>query len=200
MSKESKLESWQQKQLSERIKQGKIFIYPTDTGYGLGCTIYSLDSIKKIFDIKERPVDKTVPILCTCSQANKLAEFAPPEEKAAREFWPGALTLVLKAKEPDKLDKRLVRDGNLALRVPALEPLVELLELSVPVIGTSANLSGQPMPARVEDLEPALVKKVDFVLGEARGKGESSTVAGWSNSDSNWKIYREGPISKTELP
>ncbi len=196
---ENKLKEWEQKQLVERIKKGKIFIYPTDTGYGLGCSIYRSGSIEKIFKIKDRPAEKTVPVLCSENQARKLAIFSEPERSAARRFWPGALTLVLKAKQPQEMDSRIIRNGKLALREPGLEPLVELIERSAPIVGTSANLSGRPMPSRLEDLDPELVGEVDFVLGEARGEGESSTVAGWSKEDSEWKIFREGPVKKSEL-
>ena len=196
---QNKLERWEQNQLAERIKKGKIFIYPTVAGYGMGCSIHQPESIDEIFELKQHAVEKNLSVLCSQEQARKLAEFSEPLRSAARRFWPGNLTLVLEAKNPGGLDGRIIRDGKLALRVPGLEPLVELIDCSAPVVGTSANWSGRSMPARLESIPPELIKEVDFVLGEARGEGESSTVAGWSKEDAEWKIFREGPVKKSEL-
>ncbi len=194
-----KLPDWQRRQLIEKIKQGGVFIYPTDTGYGLGCSIYNAVAIKTVFKIKNRSPEKTVPVLARKQQVKELTGLTEAEKKAMERFWPGALTLVMKARHPGQLDSHIVREGTVALREPDLKELLDLLAKTGPIVGTSANIAGEPMPRRLEDVHPQLLREVDFVLGDTRGEGTSSTVAAWNDGAKEWRICREGPISKKQL-
>ncbi|MFP4686914.1 MAG: L-threonylcarbamoyladenylate synthase [bacterium] len=194
-----KLKDWERQQLVEKIKGGAVFIYPTDTGCGIGCSIYCSGAIESVFMMKQRDPEKTVPVLLHHSQVDELASVDAVEREAMNNFWPGVLTLVLKAKNPGELDPHIVRNGTLALREPGLQGLVDLLKECGPVVGTSANIAGQPMPRRIEDVNPQLLQQVDFVLGDAEGQGQSSTVAAWDSSKKEWQIYREGPVTEAQL-
>lgn len=193
------LEDWQQEQLIERVRNGSVFIYPTDTCYGIGCSIFSSEAIDRVFQLKGRDDDKPVPVLTHPSDVDELADVSDVERQAMDTFWPGALTLVMTARNPNKLDNRVLRSGTIALRTPDVPPLVSFLEETGPIVGTSANLSGKPSPSRLSDVHPELLQDVDFVLGETEGEGESSTVAEWKADDNKWIIHREGPVTRDEL-
>ncbi len=194
-----KLEKWKQEQIVKKIRAGAVFIYPTDTVYGIGCTVYNSEAVDRIFKIKGRSENKSFPILATADQVRELTDLGHAEQAAARDHWPGNLTMVLKLKEQGELDSRLIRDEQVALRVPDLAPLLELLEETGPVVGTSANFSGSPAAAGLEDVSAHLLSEVDLVLGESRGLGKPSTVAGWNASEKKWEIYREGELAEEQL-
>ena len=78
----------------------KIIIFPTDTVYGIGCKITDENSIKKIYEIKHRPQDK--PLACLCAnleQINQIAILDKVAKKIIKNFMPGALTLILRARD-----------------------------------------------------------------------------------------------------
>lgn len=153
------LASWEHDQLSKRIRDGAVFIYPTDTCYGLGCSIDSPEAIDAVFDIKGRDESKTVPVLLTADQVKTLAAVCPVEERAMERFWPGGLTLALDARNPDSLDPRLLREGTVAVREPDVAPLIELIEEAGPIVGTSANLSGRPSPRIPGRYPPGIISR-----------------------------------------
>jgi len=185
--------------LAERIEDGAVFIYPTDTCYGLGCSIHRSEAIGRIFDLKGRSEQKPVPSLVHRDQVSNFARIEPVERAAMEEFWPGGLTLVLECSEVRNLDDRLLDESTIAIREPDLTPLVEVIETTGPIVGTSANISGNPSPQELGDVHPELFQQVDFILGESRGSGESSTVAEWIETRNQWVVHREGPISKASL-
>lgn len=194
------MEDWQEAQLVEKVKNGAVFIYPTDTCYGLGCSIYSTEGIDAVYRIKGRDPEKTVPVLADPGNVQDLASPNPVEKKAMEQHWPGNLTLVMNADKSDQWDPRLIQQGTIALRSPGLEPLRDFLSRVGPIVGTSANISGKSAPATLEDVHPQLLAEVDFVLGDYGGEGESSTVAQWDGSTATWVIHRKGPVSIDQLP
>lgn len=183
----------------DELREGAVFVYPTDTTWGIGCRMDHPESIRRIFTIKQRPPEKTVPVLLHRSDLEALALEHPPEARAIENWWPGALTLVLQARNPESLDPHLVRDGTIALREPDHPPLLGLLRELGPIVGTSANPTGQPAPTDRSELDPTLVEAVDWVLGEGKAGGTSSTVAQWNGEQDRWVIHRQGPIELTAL-
>jgi len=118
--------------------------YPTDTFYGLGVNAFSAAAVEKIYALKRRDRGKPLSIVVADSaQARSVAKDLPPAlDILAGAFWPGPLTFVLNAARlfPPEM---LGAGGTIALRVPALPWLCELLRRTgFPVTATSANLSG----------------------------------------------------------
>lgn len=184
------------RELLDRIKRGEVFVFPTDTVYGLGASIRHEGAVREVFELKNRSPDRTVPVLTTAKKARELAGFSTEEERAAEVHWPGSLTLVLEATVPEEHPPGIVRDGTIALRAPGREALRELLAAGPPIVGTSANRTGEE-PARTRDeLDASLLEEVDFLIDGDPGQGESSTVAEWD--DEEWKIHREGPVEVGE--
>ena len=116
----------------------------------------------------------------------------PGRKNLIREFWPGPLTIVLKASL--RKVKPLVRGGKktLGIRVPHHKTSLLLIkEVGVPLLGPSANFQGEKTPFRFEDLNPNLISQVDFLLsGNTGSYKKPSTIIDCSIAP--WKILRKG--------
>ncbi len=184
------------------LKNGGIVVFPTDTAYGMGCRIDDEEAVKRLFQIRRRPENKATPVLVSgLEMANKYWEKIPDlvAEQLIKPYWPGALTIVL----PCKTEKvpRLVRGNGdtLGLRMPNYALLLEIIkEIGVPIIGTSANFAGEQTPYNYEDLNPELVRQVDFVLRDSsaipRNDNEKKVSTVIDCSVTPWKILRQGVV------
>lgn len=180
----------------EILNQGGIVIFPTDTAFGIGCRIDKPDSIRKLFDIRKRPEEKAVPVLVDSIEMAKeyLEEVDEDIENLMKKYWPGALTIIYECKK-DKVYSLVRGGGNtLGVRMPDNEIALSLINRTgVPILGPSANFSGEDTPYKFEDLNPDLIKLVDFVLkGETKGKRQASTVIDCTVKP--WKILRQGAV------
>ena len=178
------------------LKDGGIVIFPTDTAFGIGCRIDNKKAIEKLFRLRKRPASQAAPVLV--SSIKMAQEYLLPIPKEVKtelmdKYWPGALTVVLQSRI-DKVSK-LVRGGGttLGVRIPN-HPIIRSLirGVGVPLLGPSANFHGEKTPYRFKDLDPKLVKLVDFVLQGKTLQGQVSTVIDCSQKP--WKILREGAI------
>lgn len=180
----------------EVLKNGGIVIFPTDTAFGIGCRIDNEEAVERLFEIRKRPKTKAVPVLF--SSVNMVRKFVleiPYDaERLMEKYWPGALTLILqcnKVKVPS-----LVRGGGqtLGVRIPNHKIIREIISsVELPILGPSANFSGEKTPFRLEDLNPKLVKLVDYVLNVELGREKNvSTVVDCTVTP--WKVIREGAV------
>lgn len=177
------------------IKQGGIVIFPTDTAFGIGCRIDDEKAISRLFKIRKRPQDMATPVLL--DSIDRAREFVLPfdskVEQLMQEYWPGALTLILRCnsvKVPE-----LVRGGSetLGIRIPDHAIPLELIkEANIPILGPSANFHGEKTPYSFEELDKELIKRVDLVVRGITKKNGASTVVDCSVSP--WKILRQGAV------
>lgn len=177
------------------LNQGGIIIFPTDTAFGIGCRVDNETSIKKLFEIRKRPLSQATPVLVNSVEMAKEYAYFPEDvlKKLVKPFWPGALTIVLKCKT-DKVPS-LVRGGTdtIGLRMPNNQTILKIIEkVGVPILGPSANFHSEATPFEFKDLNKELIKLVDFVVsGECLLK-EASTVIDCSVNP--WNILRKGAI------
>jgi L-threonylcarbamoyladenylate synthase len=177
------------------VRDGGIIIYPTDTAFGIGCRIDKVDSVRRLYKIRRRPSEKAVPVLVSSKKmAEEYASDIKPEAfELIEKYWPGGLTLVLRstvAKVPE-----IVRGGGLTvgLRMPNHDSALELIrKVGVPIVGCSANFAGEATPYKMSDLNPELIKLVDFVLPGRTTLKKASTVVDLSSG--KMKIIREGAV------
>jgi L-threonylcarbamoyladenylate synthase len=169
------------------LQQGGVIVYPTDTVYGLGADAFNSTAVERIYKIKNRPKHRQFPLLI--ADVERLATLAEPIPEIAwflaRRFWPGGLTLVLP--KTDSLPAYLVPEPTVAVRVPNHPVCLALIQhLGNPIIGTSANISGQPAALTAEEVGQQLGGKIDFIIngGKCPGGKESTVV----------DITRESPI------
>jgi L-threonylcarbamoyladenylate synthase len=192
-----------QKQVGKGItvlKQGGIVAFPTDTVYGLGAAISIDHAVARVYMVKGRPRSMALPLLLADkSQIAEVAEPVPPVAwLLADKFWPGALAMVLfKSKSvPD-----IVTGGGrtVAIRIPAHPIPVALARgLGTPIVGTSANLSGQPSALTAEEVYAQLGDRVDLIIDGGRCPGgKESTIVDLTVETP--LILREGAISREEL-
>ncbi len=182
---------------SEVVKRGGIVVFPTDTVYGIGCDPFNEEAVRKIYKIKGREGSKQLPVLgASIIEISKVAIFDELSKKIASRFWPGPLTLILDVKE-EKIAKSLGLDKKIAVRVPNHTCALELLNECKLLVGTSANLSGQPPAVSPADI----LKKLDgydILLdgGAIHNPLESTIVKVVGNK---FEIIRTGRISEKEL-
>ena len=179
------------------LNEGGIVIFPTDTAFGIGCRIDMEDSIERLFNTRRRPGTQATPVLVSGTEmAEQYLEEIPREvlEKLIRPYWPGALTIVLRAIK-EKVPS-LVRGGgdNLGVRMPDSKIALELIKgTQVPILGPSANFHGDRTPYEFSQIDKELIKKVDFVLeGSTKGNNLASTVIDCTVKP--WNILRQGVL------
>jgi L-threonylcarbamoyladenylate synthase len=192
-----------QQQVEESIvilNQGGLVAFPTDTVYGLGARSNLQEAVERIYRVKERPRNMSLPLLLAdTSQISEVAHSVLPVAwLLARNFLPGALTLVLhKAKSVPEI----ITAGSttIAVRVPAHPVPVALVRgLGAPIVGTSANLSGQPSPLTADEVYSQFGDKVDFIIDGGRcSGGKESTIVDVTGETP--VILREGAIPGDEL-
>ena len=182
------------------LKQGGIVAFPTDTVYGLGASVNIQEAVERIYQVKQRPHNMALPLLL--SDTSEISKVAHPVSQIAwllaRNFMPGALTMVLCKSEsiPDT-----VTGGGLtvAIRVPA-HPIPIALARGVggPIVGTSANLSGKPSSLTADEVHSQFGDKIDLVIdgGKCPGGRESTIVDVTGKTP---VLLREGAISREEL-
>ncbi len=178
------------------ITEGKLVIFPTDTVYGLAADPFNRKAVMNLLKAKQRDPNKGLPVLVANSDmAGELVQFSPMAISIASKFWPGALTLVLPVKK--EISELVTGNRNsLGIRVPNSIVAKQLAEN--PIIGTSANISGQDSPITAEDAVEQLGASVDLVLdcGPAR-EGLPSTII--DLTERTPKLIREGPITFGKL-
>ncbi len=163
------------------LRDGGIVVFPTETVYGIGASAHSCFGPNEIFEIKVRPLDKPLPWLVENDDAllDKYGVAVPDyAHYLAKAFWPGALTLVVKASDVVGKDFR-AEDDTVALRSPDHEVIMELIHASGgPIIATSANTSGAPAPVMFSQVEERIIAAADVSLdgGETEHKLASTVV------------------------
>ncbi|MFA6317058.1 MAG: L-threonylcarbamoyladenylate synthase [Elusimicrobiota bacterium] len=179
--------------VAKGVKDGRTIAFPTDTVYGLGSTGLVKAVSRKIFELKGRDAGKPLPILLpSASSAARWVEWSPAAEALAARFWPGALTMVLKATAEGRV---LVPPefSTLAVRVPAHPVALRLLEESgVPWASSSANASETPALADGAAVVEAFNGRVDFIVDAGKVAGVESTIADLSGAAA--RVLREGAI------
>lgn len=124
------------------MKPKDIIIFPTDTVYGMGAKLYDKEGLNLIYQIKKRPLNKSIAVLCaSLQQAKKLVKFSSQSLKLALHFWPGPLTLILPTtwKYFSK-----TKEKTLGLRIPNHPLALKILKKNGPLKTTSVNESNNP--------------------------------------------------------
>lgn len=178
------------------LQRGEIIAFPTETFYGLGVDPYCSKGVKRLFEIKNRPIQKAILLLVAEKEAvNDLVTHIPDiYYPLIDEFWPGPLTLVFPARP--SVDHLLTGGtGNIGVRISS-HPLARELCRSWgrPVTATSANTSGQLPSKTPAEVEASFSTSVKFVLDGGTAEAErGSTIVGYSGK--TLQLIREGTIS-----
>ncbi|HEY6193359.1 MAG TPA: L-threonylcarbamoyladenylate synthase [Bacteroidota bacterium] len=180
---------------AEVIRKGGVLLYPTDTIYGLGCDALNGAAIQRVFEIKRRADDKPALVLIQDGAMLDMlaAEFPPIASKLAKRFWPGPLTIIFKSRW-DLHPLLTGSGGRVGVRIPDNDFCRRLLkETGVPIVSTSANISGTEGPGDIGSLRSLFGGLVDLVVdaGEPASNLPSTVV---DVSHGILTIVREGVI------
>jgi tRNA threonylcarbamoyl adenosine modification protein (Sua5/YciO/YrdC/YwlC family) len=160
------------------VRRGDVVVLPTDTVYGIGCDAFDATAVASVLAAKGRGRDMPPPVLIpTPRTAQGLATQVPDyAQRLMERFWPGPLTLVLKAQTSLHWDLGET-NGTVALRVPDHEIALELLSDIGPMAVTSANTTGDPAAHTVDDARAMLGESVSVYLdGGPVSEGDPSTI------------------------
>jgi L-threonylcarbamoyladenylate synthase len=185
---------------SQKILEGGVVAFPTETFYGLGADALELKALRKVFQIKGREENK--PLLLLVADRTWLPglvkKIPPVAEQLIERFWPGPLTLVFEA-SPNLPSILTAHTGQIGLRIsshPVAQALVQAVGRAI--TATSANVTGQPSASLASEVFQTLGKQVDAILDGGRTAGGlGSTVLDVCGVLP--KILRQGAVSRTEL-
>ena len=177
------------------VKDGGLIIFPTDTVYGLGASIFNPAAVERIFTVKGRRFEKgLIVMLADLDQLPSVCAPVPAyAERFMERFWPGPLTLLLPAR--DSLGARVAVDGKVGVRIPDNRLVRDLIRRAGgPLATTSANISGAPSPVGAGQAREQLGGAVDLIIdGGLCAFGIESTVADVGRK--SLTVVREGAVS-----
>jgi len=182
------------------LKKGGLVAVPTETVYGLAANGFDQNAVAKIFEVKGRPENKPLSLMVRGAEAiDALCDDAPMAAYVLADiFWPGPLTIVLKAK---KIIPDIVRAGGqtVGLRCPDHPQLQKLLSaVEFPLAAPSANPSGEKSPIKAEDVLKYFDGKIEGIIdGGACTLGTESTLIDLSKTP--FSILRAGAVSEDSV-
>jgi len=151
---------------AEEVLRGGIVAFPTDTTYGLGCSLFDTDAVEMLARIKHRDRGHAfISLIPEPLQAWALgAEVGAVAERLIERYWPGPLSLIFRA-SPLVPVQVLGRGGTIALRCPRDTLCQRILErIGGPVVSSSANLSGEPPAESAAEVVAIFGNQLDLVL------------------------------------
>ena len=185
---------------AEVIRGGGLVAFPTETVYGLGADALNHKAVTGIYAAKKRPLDNPIIVhVADKEEVYRLSEDVPETaNRLIESFWPGPLTLVLKASE---IVPRATTGGldTVAIRMPRLEVALALIrESKVPIAAPSANLSEKPSPTTAEHVKQDLGGRIDMILDAGpTDVGVESTVLDMTADPP--QVLRPGGVPYEEL-
>ena len=182
------------------IKQGGIVIFPTETVYGIGVNGLDSEAVKKLYKIKQRPLNKPISLLVSDMNMidNVAKDISDLEYKLMERFFPGPFTIILKKKDivPDVVT---ANTDTIGVRMPSEEITRKLIEYAnVPIAAPSANISDKPSGTNLENIIKDFEGKVDYFIDGGESKlGIASTIV--KVIDGIPHILRQGTITKEQI-
>lgn len=152
-------------QCLEVLKQGGTILYPTDTVWGLGCDATNTQAVEKIYQVKERPANKSMIILVADERDVlqyvsgldlQIFDYLDKVQKPTTVIYDGAIGLA---------DNVINVDGSVAIRIvkdPFCKHLIK--RFRKPIVSTSANISGQEAPAIFNQVSGIIKQRVDYIV------------------------------------
>ncbi len=177
----------------EVMKTGGIFLYPTDTVWGIGCDATNEKAVEKIFNLKKRHEEKSMIILLAMEE--DILKYTQHPQAVIFDYIKGInkpTTVIYDGAK--NLAKNLInKDGSIAIRLTRDSFCTQLiLAFGKPIVSTSSNISGYPAPAFYQDIDIEIKNGVDYIVQHRR---DDLTPASPSSiikleKDGNIKIIR----------
>lgn len=185
---------------AEAIRRGELVIFPTETVYGLACDALNESAVEKVFEAKGRAEKHPLPVqIASVAELSRVASRVPEIAiELAERFWPGPLTLVLPKSEQIS-PKVTGGTDTIGIRIPDHPVALAILNrVRIPIVATSANITGQNPPVTAQEATASIGEKVAVVLdaGECRIRVPSTVL---DVSVTPPRILRVGAISADEI-
>ena len=179
-----------------KLNRGDVIIFPTDTVYGIGAKINDLQALEKIYEIKNRPKEKRLAVLCAgVNDMKEIVYLTPDAMKLIEHFMPGALTIILKSKEEVRNDFIF---ETVAVRIPNHELALRILKENGAMATTSVNISGSKPMNNYIDIVKEFNNDVLCVYPNTETPSKiSSTIVDLSGEEC--VLIREGSIKFSEV-
>jgi L-threonylcarbamoyladenylate synthase len=182
-------------EIARTLDEGKVVLLPTDTIYGLHARALDDEAVARVAEIKGR--DDTKPFIVLAASIQQFAglgiEIAPVTLEALSSIWPAPLTVILPLHEPIPASRGM---QTLAVRIPALEWLRELVSRTGPLVSTSANRSGEPPIVSPAEVARDLQSRIDATVDAGPRSGEASAILDLTRNEP--RFIREGEHSFTQ--
>ena len=186
------------RQIAEKLRNGAVICYPTDTVYGIGCDIFNQKAIKKIFQIKKRAKHKPFSFMCSSlKNVNDYGHVSNMAYRIMRKALPGPFTFVLPA---SKLVPKIMitMQKTVGIRVPNNNICLALIEeLGNPILTTSAILDndGDPLSEAYE-FDMLLGNMVDLIIDGGMVFPDPSTIVSFTGDEPEVLRQGKGDISQ----
>ena len=183
-------------EIARLLREGNVVLLPTDTIYGLHALATDDAAVDRIIEIKGR--NETKPFIVLAASVEQLEELgisADPEVlNGLRDIWPAPLTAILPLRTPIAASRGA---STLAVRIPALDWLRDLVARTGPLVSTSANRSGEPPATSPDDVARDLQNGIDAIVDGGVRDGEPSAILDLTGPDP--RFIREGHSSFTQF-
>ncbi len=167
------------KRAADLLRAGEVIAFPTDTVYGIAADPENEGAVRRLYAVKERPPEKAIALLLAEeSQLDSVTDATVPGLlELAAAFWPGALTIVVRAREESGIATGQPF-STVGLRMPDhLIPLAIIEEMGRPLATTSANLSGSPSAVQAGEVVRQIGDRIGLIIdGGPCPVGRDSTV------------------------
>lgn len=160
------------------LKKGGLILYPTDTIWGIGCDAKNAEAIDRVYALKKRPDAKA--LICMVSDFKMLNQYVSDIPEVAYDILKYAVkpTTIIYDKPIRVAQNLLPEDESLAVRVSRHDYSKHLIrKFKRPIVSTSANISGQPSPKSFQEIDPAILAGVDYVVNLERKKKNGAPSA-----------------------
>ncbi|MFN4248453.1 MAG: L-threonylcarbamoyladenylate synthase [Flavipsychrobacter sp.] len=153
------------KECIKAIENGGTILYPTDTVWGIGCDATDEAAIEKVFALKNRPKEKSlIVLLADAKDVLQYVAAPPPDIIAILESFDRPTTVIYEG-AIGFADNAVNENGSIAIRVtndPFCKALIKRMQK--PLVSTSANISGEPTASFYNQISPAIINGVDYVV------------------------------------
>ncbi|NOQ66407.1 MAG: threonylcarbamoyl-AMP synthase [Desulfobacterales bacterium] len=186
------------RQIAEKLRNGAVICYPTDTVYGIGCDIFNQKAIKKIFQIKQRAKHKPFSFMCSSlKNVNDYGHVSNMAYRIMKKALPGPFTFVLSA---SKLVPKIMitKQKTVGIRVPDNNICLALIEeLGNPILTTSAILDKEGVPlSEAYEFDELLGNMVDLIIDGGMVFPDPSTIVSFTGEEPEILRQGKGDISQ----
>ena len=165
-----------QDEMIRHMKTGSVFVYPTDTVYGIGCNAMVDSAVKRIREIKNK-FSRPFSVIAPSVEWIQENFVMTPETEEWLEKLPGPYTLILNIKTEGIVSEH-VNNGlsTVGVRIPDHWISKAVSAIGYPIITTSANHVGEDYMTSIDDMDPGIKSKVDFIIYEGEKHGRASRI------------------------